>query len=367
MKVRPKLIVTFSIIFVVAFASSSYVAHSTIESSLQGTNLPDEQTTLVLAEIGTSIAIASAVIGTGAVLVVFWVSARIANPISALSDKLKNQRLDQKLRNIEIKRNRIDRDDEISEVIYTINSMINRLNELEEKKDVFLSMISHEIKIPATVIIGFTKVLLDPKKMGELTPIQIKSVEIMKRNATRLESLISDLLDSRKLDLNKMRFSYAEVDITKLLDYIHSSNSNIMQEKQIEFVNSTKEQISATTDGSRLDQVLTNFIRNAVDFIPEKGGKIEIGAKLNDGKILCHVKDNGIGISKEKQSQLFNKFYQADSTLTRKHGGTGLGLSICKGIINALGGKIWVESETGKGSVFYFEVPQKSKQVEVKK
>jgi len=367
MKVRPKLIVTFSIIFVVAFAASSYVAHSTIESSLQGTNLPDEQTTLILAEIGNSIAIASAVIGTGAVFVVFWVSARIANPISSLSSKLKNQRLDQKLRNIEIKRNRIDRDDEISEVIYTINSMINRLNELEEKKDVFLSMISHEIKIPATVIIGFTKVLLDPEKMGELTPIQRKSVETMKRNATRLESLISDLLDSRKLDLNKMRFSYAEVDITKLLDYIHTSNSNIMQEKQIEFVNSTKEQISATTDGSRLDQVLTNFIRNAVDFIPAKGGKIEIGAKLNDGKILCHVKDNGTGIPKEKQSQLFDKFYQADSTLTRKHGGTGLGLSICKGIINALGGKIWVESETGKGSVFYFEVPQKSKQVEVEK
>jgi len=367
MKVRPKLIVTFSIIFVVAFAASSYVAHSTIESSLQGTNLPDEQTTLVLAEIGNSIAIASAVIGTGAVFVVFWVSARIANPISSLSSKLKNQRLDQKLRNIEIKRNRIDRDDEISEVIYTINSMINRLNELEEKKDVFLSMISHEIKIPATVIIGFTKVLLDPEKMGELTPIQRKSVETMKRNATRLESLISDLLDSRKLDLKKMRFSYAEVDITKLLEYIHTSNSNIMQEKQIEFVNSTKEQISATTDGSRVDQVFTNLIRNAVDFVPAKGGKIEIEAKLNDGKILCHVKDNGTGIPKEKQSNLFDKFYQADSTLTRKHGGTGLGLSICKGIITSLGGKIWVESETGKGSVFYFKVPQKSKQVEVKK
>jgi len=367
MKVRPKLIVTFSIIFVVAFAASSYVAHSTIESSLQGTNLPDEQTTLILAEIGNSIAIASAVIGTGAVFVVFWVSARIANPISSLSSKLKNQRLDQKLRNIEIKRNRIDRDDEISEVIYTINSMINRLNELEEKKDVFLSMISHEIKIPATIIIGFTKVLLDPEKMGELTPIQRKSVETMKRNATRLESLISDLLDSRKLDLKKMRFSYAEVDITKLLDYIHTSNSNIMQEKQIEFVNSTKEQISATTDGSRVDQVFTNLIRNAVDFVPAKGGKIEIDAKLNDGKILCHVKDNGTGIPKEKQSNLFDKFYQADSTLTRKHGGTGLGLSICKGIITSLGGKIWVESETGKGSVFYFEVPQKSKQVEVKK
>ena len=366
MKIRPKLILTFSVIFVVAFAASSYVAHITIDSSLQGTELSDEQTTSILNEIGTSIGIASAVIGAAAILVVLWVSSRIANPISSLSDKLKAQRLDQKLRNIEIKRNRVDQDDEINDVIYTINSMINRLNELEEKKDVFLSMISHELKIPASVIIGFTKALGKPEMMGELTPKQKKTVETIKRNAIRLESLIGDLLDSRKLELNKMRFSYAEVDITRLLEHIQTSNSNILQEKQIEFVNTTNEQISSTTDGSRLDQVFTNLIRNAVDFVPEKGGKIEMGAKLNDSKIHCYVKDNGIGIPKEKQSNLFNKFYQADSTLRRKHGGTGLGLSICKGIVNGLGGKMWVESEEGKGSVFYFEVPQISKGVEVK-
>jgi len=366
MKIRPKLILTFSIIFIVAFAASSYVAHSTIESSLQGTGLSNEQATSILADIGASIGIASAAIGTAAVLIVMWVSSRIANPISSLSDKLKAQRLDQRLRNIEIKRSRIDQDDEINDVIYTINSMINRLNELEEKKDVFLSMISHELKIPASVIIGFTKALLKPEMLGELTPKQKKTIDIIRRNATRLESLIGDLLDSRKLELNKMRFSYAEVDITKLLEYVQTSNSNILQEKQIEFVNTTNEQIFATTDGSRLDQVFTNFIRNAVDFVPDKGGKIEIGAKLNDSKISCYVKDNGIGIPKEKQANLFNKFYQADSTLRRKHGGTGLGLSICKGIINSLGGKIWLESEPGKGSVFYFEIPQISKEVEVK-
>jgi len=366
MKIRPKLILTFSIIFVVAFAASSYVAHSTIASSLQDTRLSNEQTTTILEEIGTSIGIASVAIGTLAVLIVLWVSSRIANPISSLSDKLKAQRLDQKLRNIEIKRSRIDQDDEINDVIYTINSMINRLNELEEKKDVFLSMISHELKIPASVIIGFTKALLKPEMTGELSPKQTKTVETIKRNATRLEKLIGDLLDSRKLELNKMRFSYAEVDITKLLEYIQTSNSNILQEKQIEFVNTTNEQISATTDGSRLDQVFTNLIRNAVDFVPDKEGKIEIGATLNDKKIHCYVKDNGIGISKEQQANLFNKFYQADSTLRRKHGGTGLGLSICKGIINGLGGKMWVKSEQGSGSVFYFEIPQISKEVEMK-
>jgi signal transduction histidine kinase len=360
MRVRPKLILTFSVIFVIAFAASSLIAHSAIESALKRTELSNDQATSILAEIGASIGIASGAIGIVAVLVVFWVSSRIANPISNLSGKLKNQRLDQKLRNIEISRNRIDQDDEINEVIYTINSMINRLNELEEKKDTFLSMISHELKIPASVIIGFTKALLKPEMTGDLTPQQKKSIETIRRNATRLENLIGDLLDSRKIQLNKMKFSYAEVDITKLLEYIHTSNSNILEDKHIEFVDTTSGQISATTDGSRLDQVLTNFVRNAVDFVPEKGGRIEIGGKTKDNEILFYVQDNGSGVSEEKQKELFKKS-PLDKTIRRTHGGAGLGLPLCKGIINAMGGKLWVESEPDKGSIFYFEIPKTSK------
>ncbi|MCZ6582516.1 MAG: HAMP domain-containing sensor histidine kinase, partial [Thaumarchaeota archaeon] len=144
---------------------------------------------------------------------------------------------------------------------------------------------------------------------------------------------------------------------TKLIEYIHTSNQDIMQEKQIQFVNSTTETIFATTDGARLEQVFNNLIRNSVDFV-RGGGMIEIGAKGDNKKIVCYVKDNGIGIPKEKQTNLFNRFYQVDSSLRRKHGGTGLGLSISQGIIKGLGGKIWVESESKKGSIFYFEVPK---------
>ncbi len=345
-------------IFVIAFAASSYIAHTTIASSLQGSGMSDEKAASILAEIGTTIGIASAVIGAGAVLLVFWVSNRIANPITTLSEKLKAQRLDQKLRTVEIPRGRVDKDDEINDVIYTINSMINRLNELEERKETFLSMVTHELKTPASVIIGFSKILLKPEMMGNLSAEQKKSIETVKRNATRLESLIGDLLDSRKLDLNKMKFAYADVDLTKLLDYIHTSNGNIMRDKQVQFVDSTKETIFATTDGSRLEQVFTNLIRNSVDFIPDSGGLIEIAARNDNNKVLCYVKDNGTGIPKEKQPRLFDRFYQVDSSLRRKHGGTGLGLSICKGIINSLGGKIWVESEPGKGSTFYFNIPK---------
>jgi len=357
MKVRPKLVLTFSIIFIIAFSTSSYIAHTTIQSSLVSSGLSNEQTTSLLENIGISIGSASIIIGVGAIIVVYWVSTQIANPIIELSAKLNSQKLDQKLRNVKIKRSSIDENDEISEVIYTINSMINRLNDLEEKKETFLSMVTHELKTPASTIIGFSKVLLTPKMMGKLQPEQIKIIEIVKRNASRLESLIGDLLDSRKIDLHKMKFAYADVDISKLIEFLKTNTKNIMQEKQIHFVNGTKETVFATTDGARIEQVFTNLIRNSVDFVP-KEGTIEVGCRGIKDKVQCYVKDDGIGIPKEKQANLFNKFYQVDSSLRRKHGGTGLGLAICKGIIDGLGGKIWVDSVPGKGTTFYFEIPK---------
>ncbi len=157
MKIRPKLVLTFSVIFVIAFAASSYVTHTTMESSLLSSGFSDEQVASILEETRNSISVTSVIIGVTAILVVFGVSSRIAIPISTLSKKLKAQRIGERLRKIEIKRNPIDKNDEISEVIYTINSMINRLNELEDRKDTFLSMVTHELKTPASVIIGFSK------------------------------------------------------------------------------------------------------------------------------------------------------------------------------------------------------------------
>jgi len=129
------------------------------------------------------------------------------------------------------------------------------------------------------------------------------------------------------------------------------------QDKGGQLINQTTEKITIKSDAPRLAQVLTNLINNAIDFIPKNEGKIEINAQKKDGQVQFYVKDNGIGMSLENQKKLFQKFFQADTSITRKHGGTGLGLSICKGIAEALGGKIWVESEEGKGSNFYFTTP----------
>ncbi len=177
--------------------------------------------------------------------------------------------------------------------------------------------------------------------------------------------MIIDLLESQKLDLEKMRFEYTYVDVTKLMEKCESHYQNIMQEKQIQFINSTKEKISVTTDRIRLLQVFDHLILNAIDFVPNEGGKIEIVAQTKDNDIIFYVKDNGIGISSEKQKEIFKKFIELATQINRRHGGTGLGLHICKGIINALEGKIWVENEPDKGATFYFSIPKIRKKIEM--
>jgi len=360
MKVRPKIVLCFSLIFVVAFVISSYLAHIAIESSLLGSGLSDMQTASVLNEVGTLLGIAFVIIGIGAILTMFWVSSRITLPIKQLDFQLSSQDIGKKLRNIEIKRSRVDQDDEINEVIYTINSMISQINDLEEKEDERLSIITHELKTPLAAVLGFAQVLQKPKVMGELNPKQEKAIKIINNNVTNLKVMVGDLLDYHKLDLNKMRYEYTRVDITKLLEKLFDTHQKYMQEKQIEYLYSASGKIFTKTDRERIEHVFDHLILNAVDFVPRKGGKVEIGAQTKDEEIVFYVKDNGIGIPVEKQRDLFKKS-QRDKTITRIHGGSGLGLAVCKGIINGLGGKIWVESEEGKGSVFYFTLPKVEK------
>jgi len=364
MKLRPKLILTFSMIFVIAFATLSYNAHITIESSLLSSGLSDEQIDSILSEVGISILTISTIIGIGAVLVVFWVSSRISSPLSKLYFHLKSQRVGH-LKNIEIKRNSIDKDDEISEVVNSINLMINQLNKLELKKEELLAIVTHELKTPLASVLGFAQILQKPKILGDLNPKQEKAIKIINRNVSELKKMITDLLDSQKLDLEKMRFEYTYVDVTKLVEECESHYQNSLQEKQTQFVTCTKEKISVTTDRARLLQVFEHLILNAIDFVPNEGGKIEIGTQTKDDDIIFYVKDNGIGISNERQKDLFKKIIDLDMSIHRIHGGTNLKLSICKGIINGLGGKIWVESEPDKGTTFYFSIPKKRKKTEM--
>jgi len=194
--------------------------------------------------------------------------------------------------------------------------------------------------------------------LGKLNKKQTDAVKIILSNATRLRKLVDDLLDAHKLELGKMNFDQKEMNVNDLLNSIKSSFHYIVKEKNTSLEFHIDENVNIiTSDPHRIEQVITNLIYNAIDFIPKDTGKIKISVQKISSFIQFNIKDNGVGISKEKQKKLFSKFYQVDPTQARRHGGTGLGLSICGGIVEKLGGKIGVDSEENVGSDFYFTVP----------
>jgi len=130
-----------------------------------------------------------------------------------------------------------------------------------------------------------------------------------------------------------------------------------VDEKGIKLVNLNKDKLIVKSDSFRIEQVLINLLLNAIEFVPKEKGIIEINVKEQDHTVIFSVKDNGPGISKDNQKQLFDKFYQVDRSLRRNHEGIGLGLTVCKGIVDGLGGKIWLNSTLGEGAVFYFSIP----------
>jgi len=172
-----------------------------------------------------------------------------------------------------------------------------------------------------------------------------------------LERLIEDVLDVQKLEMDRMSFENKKFSVTEFMSEVEKDFSPTMKEKEIKFVNSTKKELMMVSDKYRIRQVIGNLVLNSIDFMPKRNKRIEVGAKSEDHKIVFYVKDNGTGIPSKMQPLLFKKFYQTDTSSTRKHPGTGLGLVVCKGIVEHMGGVIWLQSKVGKGTSFYFSIP----------
>jgi len=235
-----------------------------------------------------------------------------------------------------------------------------KLRESDVEKEEFSAMITHELKTPLVPVIGYSELLLDGT-LGELNDKQRKKIQIMHSSAVSLSRLISDLLDVRKLELGKMKFEMGEAEASVLIGDCIDILKTSAEAKEITLTtNITEDKIVTWCDAKRINQVMRNLVSNAIKFVPAKTGKVELFAEKNeDEQVVFSVKDNGVGIPKEKQQYLFQKFYQADTSMTRNAGGTGLGLAICKGIVEGNGGKIWFDSEPGKGATFYFTLPSK--------
>ena len=250
-----------------------------------------------------------------------------------------------------------------------VNKQLEYANEqllaTERAKEEFISMISHELKTPLVPLKGYAQMLLRPKIMGaEVNERQKNAIDAMNRNIEKLQALVDDVMDVYKLDMGKLKFSMTDTNITKLIKETISELRPLTLAKKIYLNADIKANGTVFCDPNRIEQVLSNLIKNSIDFVPDTDGKITVRVQKDDNDInndskttRFTVEDNGVGINPEKADKLFQKFYQIDTGPTRKHAGTGLGLVICRGIIEAHGGKIWVDNTRRIGAAIKFTLP----------
>jgi signal transduction histidine kinase len=230
-----------------------------------------------------------------------------------------------------------------------------KAEESDQLKTSFLANMSHEIRTPLNSIIGFSEMLTDP----DYDPTQqFHIARIIHSSGNNLLTIINNILDISKIEAGQVQIHKKLFSVNKLLAEIEKDYLFKSIEKGIDFivdVPGSEEEVLILSDEAKVRQILDNFISNSLKFT--KKGYIRIGYTTYDATIEFMVKDSGIGIPVEFHQKIFEHFRQVEAVNTRTHGGNGLGLAISKGLVNCLGGEIWMESEKGKGSAFYFSIP----------
>ena len=238
--------------------------------------------------------------------------------------------------------------------------LIKDLREVDQLKSQFLANMSHELRTPLNSIIGFSRVILKGID-GPVTDLQQQDLTAIYNSGQHLLGLINDILDLARIEAGKMELNFEEVHIAEMTTSVLSTAKGLVKEKSIQLVQHIPADMPTVRgDTMRVRQILLNLISNAAKFTDE--GSITVEASVQKGptgkiEALINVIDTGPGISVEDQEKLFKAFSQVDGSATRKSGGSGLGLSICANLVQLHGGRISVNSETGKGSTFWFTLP----------
>lgn len=232
--------------------------------------------------------------------------------------------------------------------------------ESDRLKSAFLANISHEIRTPMNGILGFAELLKTPELSAD---VQENYIHIIEQSGNRMLNIINDIVDISKIEAGQMNIHIQDTNVNHLLKDLKVFFTPEAEKKGIILKSHTllsDEESIIQTDHTKLTQIFSNLIKNAIKFT--KSGTIDIGYSIVEplqsrSLLQFYVKDTGVGIPPDQTEMIFERFRQGSASLTRAYEGAGLGLSISKAFVEMLGGKIWVESEPGKGSAFYFQIP----------
>jgi len=231
-----------------------------------------------------------------------------------------------------------------------------QLEQTNKEKDKFFSIIAHDLKSPFNGIIGLSEMLRDDARILDTDSI-IKYAGLIHSSTQQTFDLLKNLLEWARMQQGRIPFNPKTFSLSSFINHEFKGLENVAGQKSIELINGLRENIMLTADENMIRTVLRNLISNAIKFTP-KNGKIKIDAKSDNDFIEIAVSDTGVGLTKETIGKLFKIETSFSKKGTENETGTGLGLLLCKEFVEKHGGKIWAESEEGKGSSFYFTVPK---------
>ncbi|GAB4265031.1 MAG: hypothetical protein Kow0080_04780 [Candidatus Promineifilaceae bacterium] len=238
----------------------------------------------------------------------------------------------------------------------------DELKESDRLKDELVQNVSHELRTPLTFVKGYVDLLMDGE-MGLLTQQQQDALQIVSDKTDEITRIIEDIITLQRIDATNIQLE--RVSMSAFLDTAVSDHRLVASKKGLQIVyQKPRAKAMVHIDKQRMMQVMDNLLGNAMKFSPD-GGTITVKLEEDDQFVTVCVSDEGIGVPKDKQDRIFDRFYQVDGSSRRRFGGTGIGLAIVKRIINAHHGRIWLESEVGKGSSFYFALPVSLPQIDV--
>lgn len=287
------------------------------------------------------------------IVLVYIFSLRITRPLKQISNAAKVIAGGEFSRRLSI-----DTEDEIGELARAFNQMVTALQNLEEMRRGFIANVSHELRTPMTSISGFIEGILD----GTIPPEKQKYyLEVVKDEVMRLNRLVNELLDLARMEAGEIHIVTSDFNINELIRRSIIKLENLIVEKNLEIVaNFEEEDVFVNADIDAIERVVLNLIHNAVKFTPE-AGIICLSTLVQKDRILITVADNGVGMEKEELDIIWDRFYKSDKSRGKDKLGTGLGLAIVKNLVNEHGQDIWVESEVGKGTTFYFTLKRADK------